>query len=354
MPKALIAMSGGVDSSVAAYLTQQEGFDCIGCTMKLYESAEACAKSGKTCCTSEDAEDARSVARRLGMPFYVFNFKDDFHEKVIGNFIDNYLRGCTPNPCIDCNRYMKFDKLHHRAAELGCDCIVTGHYARIEQRDGIYVLRKALDPAKDQSYVLYSMTQEQLRHTRFSLGGMSKAETRKLAEENGFLNANKPDSQDICFVPDGDYARVIEQYAGTVPPPGDFVTTDGKVLGRHKGIIHYTIGQRKGLGIAADAPYFVCAIRPEDNTVVLGRPDDLMSDTAFVPQMHWISGQAPDSPVECRVKIRYRQPEQPALVTPTADGGAHISFAVPQRAVTPGQAAVLYDGDVVLGGGTIG
>ena len=351
MPKALIAMSGGVDSSVAAFLTQQAGYDCIGCTMKLYDNADEAA--GKTCCSLDDVEDARSVARRLGMPFYVFNFKDDFREKVIGKFIDSYLHGCTPNPCIDCNRFMKFEKLHLRARELGCNAVVTGHYARIEQTDDGYVLRKALDPSKDQSYVLYSLSQTQLAHTLFPLGGMTKNETRALAEANGFINAGKPDSQDICFVPDGDYARVIEQYAGNVPPPGDFSTTDGRVLGRHKGIIHYTIGQRKGLGIAADAPYFVCAIRPEDNTVVLGRPDDLLSGTANVPQMHWISGHAPTQPIKCRVKIRYRQPEQDARVTPTADGGAVIEFASPQRAVTPGQAAVLYDGDIVLGGGTI-
>ena len=309
MGKALIAMSGGVDSSVAAYLTQQAGYDCIGCMMKLYDPDCAESVTGKTCCSLDDAQDARSVAMRLGIPFYVFNFKDDFRNKVIRNFIDNYLRGCTPNPCIDCNRYMKFEKLHHRARELACDCVVTGHYARIERREDGFVLRKALDASKDQSYVLYSLTQEQLAHTRFPLGTLTKAETRRIAEENGFINAEKPDSQDICFVPDGDYARVIETITHRKAEPGDFITTDGKVLGRHKGIIHYTIGQRKGLGIAADAPYYVCAIRPDDNTVVLGRPKDLMRATADAAQMHWIAGRVPNAPIECSVKIRYRQSE---------------------------------------------
>lgn len=352
MPKALIAMSGGVDSSVAAYMMLQAGIDCIGCTMQLLEPTEEECTADRTCCSLDDTMDARSVARRLGIPFYAFNFRDEFQKNVVQCFVDSYLRGQTPNPCIDCNRHLKFGKLLLRAEELGCDCVVTGHYARIEQRDGAYVLRKALDPTKDQSYVLYNLTQRQLAHTRFPLGDMTKQETRQIAQAQGFVNAAKPDSQDICFVPDGDYARVIEQYADYVPPPGDFVTTDGRVLGHHKGIIHYTIGQRKGLGIAADAPYYVCAIRPQDNTVVLGRPQDLMRTAAEVPQMHWISGKAPDEPIRCSVKIRYRQPEQPSLVIPT-DGGVRIEFDVPQRAVTPGQSAVLYDGDVVLGGGIL-
>ena len=248
MAKALIAMSGGVDSSVAAYIMKEEGFDCIGCTMKLYDNADAGVSRDKTCCSLDDVEDARSVAARLDMPYYVFNFSDDFREKIICKFIDSYERGRTPNPCIDCNRYMKFAKLCERARILGCDFIVTGHYARIYKEGEKYVLKKALDETKDQSYVLYNLTQDILAHTRFPLGEMKKSETREIAEKCGFINAKKPDSQDICFVPDGDYARVIELNTGKKYPPGDFVDKNGNVLGRHKGIIHYTIGQRKGLG----------------------------------------------------------------------------------------------------------
>ena len=347
--KALIAMSGGVDSSVAAYLVQRQGYDCIGCTMKLYES-----EAGQHgCCTLEDVEDARAVAFRLGMPYYVFNYVERFREKVIGKFISCYERGLTPNPCIDCNRYMKFDALYERARVLGCDRIVTGHYARIEQEDGKYVLKKALWTEKDQSYVLYAMTQEQLAHTLFPLGALRKAETRAIAAAQGFVNAEKPDSQDICFVPDGDYARVIEEYTGKPCLPGRFLSTDGADLGEHKGVIRYTVGQRRGLGVAAGAPLYVCAIDAPNNRVILGPNEALFSDTALVRDFRWISGEAPKSDLRCQVKIRYRQREQPATLHPLPDGGARIVFDAPQRAVTPGQAAVAYDGDTVLGGGEI-
>ena len=353
MAKALIAMSGGVDSSVAAWRMVQAGYECMGCTMKLYDAEETDAPSERTCCSLEDTEDARSVAFRLGIPYQVFNFKDAFREKVMSKFVDSYIRGVTPNPCIDCNRYMKFDKLHERAAVLGYEYVVTGHYARIERQGDRFVLKKALDLSKDQSYVLYTLTQRQLAHTLFPLGEMTKEQTRAIAAEQGFLNAGKPDSQDICFVPDGDYARVIERLRGAVPPAGNFVDLDGNVVGRHRGVIHYTIGQRKGLGLASTEPWFVVAIRPETDEVVLGRAGDLMRDTAEVGDFHLISGEALTSPLSCRVKIRYRQQEQEALVEPTGDDTATIRFASPQRAITPGQAAVLYDGDVVLGGGTI-
>ena len=352
MAKALIAMSGGVDSSVAAYIMKEEGFDCIGCTMKLYDNADAGVSRDKTCCSLDDVEDARSVAARLGMPYYVFNFSDDFREKIICKFIDSYERGRTPNPCIDCNRYMKFAKLCERARILGCDFIVTGHYARIYKEGEKYVLKKALDETKDQSYVLYNLTQDILAHTRFPLGEMKKSETREIAEKCGFINAKKPDSQDICFVPDGDYARVIELNTGKKYPPGDFVDKNGNVLGRHKGIIHYTIGQRKGLGVSAAAPLYVIKIDVEKNTVILGDNEDLFSDTATVEDFNFISGEAPTAPFRCSAKIRYRQKEQPATAYP--DGGkVKIVFDAPQRAITPGQAAVLYSGDTVIGGGTI-
>lgn len=353
MAKALIAMSGGVDSSVAAYLMKEAGYECIGCTMRLYENEDAGVSRDQTCCSLDDVEDARSVAYRLGMPYYVFNFSDDFKEKIICKFINSYEMGRTPNPCIDCNRYMKFEKLHERAKILGCDKVVTGHYARIEHDGERYLLKKAVDESKDQSYVLYSLTQEGLAHTAFPLGSLCKSETRKIAEEHGFINAHKPDSQDICFVPDGDYARVIELNTGKKYEPGDFVDKQGNVLGRHRGIINYTIGQRKGLGISAAAPLYVCSIDKKNNTVVLGDDKDLYSDTLEADEFNWISGVVPASPVRCRAKIRYRQKEQPATAYPIGDAMVKIVFDEPQRAITPGQSAVLYDGDVVLGGGTI-
>ncbi len=354
--KALIAMSGGVDSSVAALLTKKKGIDCIGCTMKLYaaEDTDLSPENSKTCCSLDDTEDARSVAFRLGMPFYVFNYKDEFRAKVMEKFGHAYELGRTPNPCIDCNKYLKFGRLFERAEVLGCDYIVTGHYARIEQGpDGKYELKKALDESKDQSYVLYNLTQTQLAHTQFPLGGLTKAEARVIAEKNGFVNANKPDSQDICFVPDGHYAEVVRKITGKDPLPGDFVDKEGKVLGQHKGIINYTIGQRKGLGIAMGHPIFVCEICPETNRVVLGENEDLMKREVMVKDFNWISGEAPLEPMRCCAKTRYRMKEQPATIYALPDGGAKIIFDEPQRAITRGQSAVAYDGEKVLGGGEI-
>ena len=348
--KALIAMSGGVDSSVAALLMEEH--ERVGCTMRLFDAEKTEEELTKTCCSLEDVEDARAVCRRIGIPYHVFNFKDDFEEKIIRKFVSCYRRGITPNPCIDCNRYMKFEKLLDRARELGCDCVVTGHYARIEEVDGKYLLKKALDPSKDQSYVLYSLTQEQLAHVCFPLGELSKDEVRRIAEENGFVNADKPDSQDICFVPDGDYASFIERYDGAAKT-GDFVTTDGEILGQHKGITHYTIGQRKHLGISVGAPIYVVKINAEDNTVVLGDESHLFGTVTKVGDFNWIVGSAPDQPVRCKAKTRYRQKEQPATAYPQEDGSVEVVFDEPIRAITPGQACVLYDGDVVLGGGVI-
>ena len=350
--KALIAMSGGVDSSLAAKLTADSGFECIGCTMKLYDNEDAGVERSRTCCSLDDVEDARSVAYQLGMPFYVFNFTKEFKETVIRKFVDCYENGKTPNPCIDCNRYMKFDTLLKRAEVLDCEFVVTGHYARIEKCGDKFVLKKAVDLTKDQSYVLYSLTQNQLAHIRFPLGTLRKTEVRALAEQSGFVNAAKPDSQDICFVPNGDYAAAVERFAGKAPE-GDFVDINGNVLGRHSGIIHYTVGQRKGLGISFGEPMYVCKICPDNRTVTLGRNEDLFSGEADVENFNWISGEIPKEALRCSVKIRYRQQEQPAKVIPTGKDTVHIIFDEPQRAVTPGQAAVLYDGDIVLGGGTI-
>lgn len=353
MAKALIAMSGGVDSAVAAYLMKERSYECIGCTMRLYNNEDAGIESSRTCCSLDDVEDARSVARRLGMPYYVFNFSYDFREKIIQKFIDCYQNGITPNPCIDCNRYMKFEKLFNRADILECEYVVTGHYARIERSGDKFLLKKAVDLSKDQSYVLYSMTQEQLKRTQFPLGSTEKSQTRIIAEQNGFVNAHKPDSQDICFVPNGDYAGIIELHTGKKSEPGDFIKTDGTVIGKHKGIIHYTIGQRKGLGISSPEPLYVCKIDPESNTVTLGANSDLFSTTAYVRDFNWISGEAPDGEIRCKAKIRYRHQEQAATVYPDGKDKIKIVFDEPQRAITPGQAAVLYDGDVVLGGGVI-
>ena len=352
MTKALIAMSGGVDSSLAAKLMTDKGYECIGCMMKLYESDDDNVSS-RSCCSKDDADDARSVASKLGMPFYVFNFVDDFRKLIIDRFVDAYIAGMTPNPCIDCNRLMKFDKLMKRAEVLGCDFIVTGHYARIEEKNGRYILKKALDETKDQSYVLYNLTQHQLAHLKLPLGELKKTEVRLIAGENGFINADKPDSQDICFVPDGDYAAVIEKICGMKSRRGEFVDTRGNVQGQHQGIIHYTVGQRKGLGIAFGRPMYVCGIDAEKNRVVLGEKHELMSSGAHVSQFNWISGEIPEGSIKCKVKVRYSQKEHLALVTPSGDDGVFIQFDEPVRAVTPGQAAVLYDEDVVLGGGVI-
>ena len=353
--KALIAMSGGVDSSVAAFLTQQAGYDCIGVTMRLYDNAPDTDIETNTCCSLEDVEDARSVARRLGMPFYAFNFKADFREKVIENFIHCYECGLTPNPCIECNRHLKFDHLLRRGFELGCDCIVTGHYAQIRQdtATGRYILYKAADLSKDQSYVLYTLTQEQLAHIQFPLGALSKAEARAIAQEQGFINARKHDSQDICFVPDGDYVAFMERYTGKNYPCGDFLDLQGNVVGRHQGAVHYTLGQRKGLGLAMGAPVYVCSKDMAQNTVTVGPNEALYSTSLLADNWNWFPFAQLTQPIRISAKARYNQPPQPATVYPEENGIARVVFDAPQRALTPGQAVVLYDGDMVVGGGTI-
>ena len=353
--KALIAMSGGVDSSVAAFLTQQAGYDCIGVTMRLYDNAPDTDIETNTCCSLEDVEDARSVARRLGMPFYAFNFKADFREKVIENFIHCYECGLTPNPCIECNRHLKFDHLLRRGFELGCDCIVTGHYAQIRQdtATGRYILYKAADLSKDQSYVLYTLTQEQLAHIQFPLGALSKAEARAIAQEQGFINARKHDSQDICFVPDGDYVAFMERYTGKNYPCGDFLDLQGNVVGRHQGAVHYTLGQRKGLGLAMGAPVYVCSKDMAQNTVTVGPNEALYSTSLLADNWNWFPFTQLTQPIRISAKARYNQPPQPATVYPEENGIARVVFDAPQRALTPGQAVVLYDGDMVVGGGTI-
>ena len=355
MRKAIIAMSGGVDSSVAALLTKESGDECIGATMKLYHNEDIGVKRENTCCSLDDVEDARSVCYRMGIKFYVFNFSERFKEDVMDRFVDAYEHGCTPNPCIDCNRYLKFDKMFQRMRELEYDYIVTGHYARIEydEEKGRYLLKKAVDDTKDQSYVLYMLTQEQLAHISLPLGGLRKTEVREIAEKNGFVNARKHDSQDICFVPDGDYAKFIEQYTGRKSKPGEFVDTAGNVLGKHKGIIHYTVGQRKGLGLSLGHPVFVLEIRPETNEVVVGSNEESMSRYVRADQVNFMTVEDLTEPKRVWAKIRYNHRGAWCTVEKTGEDEILCTFEEPQRAITPGQAVVLYDGEYVLGGGTI-
>lgn len=350
--KAMIAMSGGVDSSVAAYLMKQQGYDAIGVTLRLYDNEDA-GIDDKTCCSLDDVEDAASVAYRLGMKHYVFNFRDDFKSEVIDRFIDAYENGRTPNPCIDCNRYIKFKRLLERAAQLDYDYVVTGHYAQVVEENGRFLLKKGFDHTKDQSYVLYSLTQEQLKHTILPLGGMSKAQVREIAEANGFINAHKSDSQDICFVPDGDYAGFIERYSGRTYPNGEFVDLEGNVLGEHKGIIRYTRGQRKGLGLALPQPMYVCRTDLLENKVILGLNDDLFSKELDADDINLIACDKIDAPIRVEAKVRYSQSAQSATVWQTGEDRLHIEFDEPQRAITKGQAVVMYDGDTVVGGGRI-
>lgn len=370
--RALIAMSGGVDSSVAAVCMQQAGYDCIGITMKLYDNSNIGLDKTKTCCSLDDTEDARRVCERIGIDFYVNNFKDDFNDYVIEDFLDNYRKGRTPNPCIRCNRFLKFERLYNRAKELGCDTIVTGHYARVlyNEEEGVYELHKGIDSKKDQSYVLYMLTQEQLAHTHFPIGEMDKDRTRELAEKNGFVNAHKPDSQDICFIPDGDYHRFLSEH-GVICNPGNFVDEDGNVLGRHTGICNYTYGQRKGLGISSQAPLYVKEIRPLTDEVVLSDNESLHSSSLMAEDVSWTLGGARDvqrrcikenntaqiitleDSFRCKARIRYHHREADATVSIIAEDKIKVTFDEAQRAITPGQAVVLYLDDIVLGGGTI-
>ena len=355
MRKAIIAMSGGVDSSVAALLTKQKGDDCIGATMQLFHNEDIGVKKEKACCSLDDVTDARAVAYKIGIPYYVFNFTDRFKEEVIERFVSSYQKGMTPNPCIDCNRYLKFDKLIGRMKELGRDYIVTGHYARIEYDEVSkrYLLKKAVDANKDQSYVLYTLTQEQLAHVDFPLGKYNKEEVREIAAQNGFINARKHDSQDICFVPDGDYAAFIERYTGQPDKIGDFIDKNGTFICRHKGITHYTIGQRRGLGIPADRRLYVCKIDPDSGNVTLGDDRDLFHDELVAGDVNLISCDRLDGEVRVTAKIRYRHREQPAAAWQDQTGRLHVRFDQPQRAITAGQAVVLYQGDIVVGGGVI-
>jgi len=353
--RALIAMSGGVDSSVAAALMLENGYDCVGATMKLFQNEDAGIPQGHTCCSLSDVEDARSVAYALNIPYYVFNFTADFSTQVIQRFIHAYEAGETPNPCIDCNRFLKFDKLYDRAAVLECDTVATGHYARTvyDEKSSRWLLKKARNTAKDQSYVLYFLSQKQLAMAYFPLGDFAdKEDVRALAAQHGFVNAKKHDSQDICFVPNGDYAAFIERYTGKAYPHGPFTDGSGNILGEHKGIIRYTLGQRRGLDLSFSEPMYVCKKLPAQNTVVLSQEQGLYSWRLIASDFNWII-HAPKGPIRVTAKTRYRAKEAPAAVETLSDGTVCVTFDAPQRAVTPGQAVVLYDGETVVGGGTI-
>ncbi len=350
--KVLIAMSGGVDSSVAAYLLKARGFDCVGVTMRLFDNALLGLEGESTCCSVDDVEDARSVCARVGIPFLTLDLSREFREQVIDKFVAEYARGRTPNPCIDCNRYMKFSRLLAFAREIGYESVATGHYARRTETERGVELRKAADLSKDQSYVLASLTKEQLKHTLFPLGELTKDEVRRIAEREGFINARKRESQDICFVPDRDYLRFMERYTGRRSEPGALIDESGRVLGTHRGAAGYTVGQRHGLGVAAGRPLYVKAKDMEKNTVTVCFNEGLFSDTCRVSDVNWIV--APETfPFSCAAKLRYRQREAPCAVERADENEIRLKFAVPQRAVAPGQAAVLYDGETVLGGGTI-
>lgn len=351
--KALIAMSGGVDSSVAAYLTKKQGYDCIGGTMRLFSRDDISLPKGETKCSLDDVKDAEAICKSMGIPHYTFDFKVDFKKNVIDRFIRGYEMGLTPNPCVDCNRYLKFQALYEKGLELGCDIVVTGHYAKVEKKENIWLLKKAKDDRKDQSYVLYNLRQEQLKRVRFPLGDLSKNEVRKIALEQGFINADKKESQDICFVPDGDYAEAISRFSGKEYEPGDFVDEQGNIMGRHKGIINYTIGQRKGLGLSLKEPAYVIGKDIENNRIILGKNEDLFSDKVKAQEFNWTCGIKGCEGDRVRARIRYNQKEEPAVISSVYDDKVEICFEKPQRASTPGQSLVIYKDDYVLGGGVI-
>ena len=353
--KVVVGMSGGVDSSVAAWLLKEQGYDVIGVTMQIWQDEDnVVQEENGGCCGLSAVDDARRVAASIGIPYYVMNFKDEFKKTVIDYFTEEYLNGRTPNPCIACNRYVKWEALLQRSLSIGADYIATGHYARIDRLpNGRYAIRRSATLAKDQTYALYNLTQEQLAHTLMPVGEYSKDRIREMADEIGLMVAHKPDSQDICFVPDGDYASFIEETTDHPLPEGNFVSPDGKILGRHKGIIHYTVGQRKGLGLALGYPAFVLEIRPETNEVVIGTYDESLTHTVRADHLNFMSVEDLTEPMRVFAKIRYNHKGAWCTVEKTGEDEITCRFDEPIRAATPGQAVVLYDGEYVLGGGTI-
>lgn len=353
--RVVVGMSGGVDSSVAAWLLKEQGYDVIGVTMQIWQDEEEkLQEENGGCCGLTAVDDARRVAASLDIPYYVMNFKREFKENVIDYFVDEYIGGRTPNPCIACNRFVKWESLLKRSMDIGADYIATGHYARVEQLPGgRYAVRTSATGRKDQTYALYNLTQEQLKRTLMPVGGYTKEEIREMAAKMNLPVAHKPDSQDICFVPDGDYASFIEKTADQTFPQGNFVLTDGTIVGRHNGIIHYTVGQRKGLGVAMGYPVFVLAIRPETNEVVLGKAEESLSRYVRADRINFMSVEDLKEPKKVWAKIRYNHKGAWCTVERTGEDEILCTFDEPLRAAAPGQAVVLYDGEYVLGGGTI-
>lgn len=353
--KVVVGMSGGVDSSVAAYLLKEQGYDVIGVTMQIWQDEDrTIQEENGGCCGLSAVDDARRVADDLGIPYYVMNFKKEFKKEVIDYFIEEYRQGRTPNPCIACNRYVKWESLLKRSMDIGADYIATGHYARIVRlENGRYTLKRSATLAKDQTYALYNLTQDQLSHTLMPVGEYTKDEVRQIAEKINLRVSNKPDSQDICFVPDGDYASFIEETTGEKIETGNFVDLDGNVLGQHKGIIHYTVGQRKGLGLSLGRPAFVLEIRPETNEVVIGTNEDSMSYTLRANRLNFMSISDLDGEMRVFAKIRYNHKGAWCTVKKATEDEVLCTFDEPQRAITPGQAVVFYDDEYVVGGGTI-
>ena len=352
MQKVVVGMSGGVDSAVAAFLLKEKGYDVTGVTLRVWMSDEG--EEGRCC----EIDDAALVARKIGIPYHPFNCMSAFNEQVIEPFINSYLDGKTPNPCIECNRYIKWERLMYHAKVLGAELVATGHYAHVLRlNNGRYTVKTAAHAAKDQTYMLYKLTQEQLSHTLMPLGDLSKEEVRKIAADAGIPVADKPDSQEICFVPDGDYADYIVKHSGReIPGPGNFVDEDGNVLGPHKGIIHYTVGQRKGLGIAMGYPIFVKEIRTGTNEVVLSSEESLFGTTVICGEVNFLSieGLKPGERLRCNAKVRYHHTPAPAYLEALDNGDVKVEFDEPVRAATPGQSSVFYDEDgCVIGGGII-
>jgi len=355
MSKVVIGMSGGVDSSVAAYLLKEAGYEVIGVTMQIWQDEDTCTlEENGGCCGLSAVEDARKVADKLGIPYYVMNFKKEFQANVIDYFAQEYLQGRTPNPCIACNRYVKWESLLTRSLSIGADYIATGHYARVEQLpNGRYTLKKSATAAKDQTYALYNLNQHQLSCTLMPVGEYTKDQIREIAAKIDLPVANKPDSQEICFVKDNDYAKFIKEYTNKELPEGNFVTEDGEIVGRHKGITHYTVGQRKGLNLALGYPVFVLEIRPETNEVVVGTGDEVFSDRLYADRLNFMSIEDLEGEMRVTAKIRYSHKGSLCTIRKVDEDIVECIFDEPQRAITPGQAVVFYDEDYVVGGGTI-